>query len=94
MGNACHHAVHNILSSRVLSKSKRNKIQLCLLFCTVRMRVSNQGLRTFGPQGDKVMGGWRKLCNISASQFVLCIKYYQDHEIKEDEIGRACCTYV
>lgn len=75
-------------------KAKRIKYNFTCCFVLSEWGCLTRGLRIFGPQGDKVMGGWRKLCNISASQFVLCIKYYQDHKIKEDEIGRACCTYV
>jgi hypothetical protein len=79
-GNACYHAVQNLLSSRLLSRYVKIKIYTTIILPVVlygcetwsltlreeyRLRVfENRVLRRiFGPKGDEVTGGWRKLHN-------------------------------
>jgi hypothetical protein len=76
LGNACYHSVHNILSSRLLSRNIKTKIYKTIIFPMVlygslilreehRLRVfENRVLRRiFGPKRDEVTGDWRKLHN-------------------------------
>jgi hypothetical protein len=40
-----------------------------------------------------MVGGWRKLHNEEASQFVLLVKYNYNDRIKEDKVSKACSTH-
>jgi hypothetical protein len=78
-GNACHHSVQNLLSSRLLSKNVKVWIYETIILPVVlygcetwsltvreehKLRVfENRVLRIFGPKGGGVTGGWRKLHN-------------------------------
>jgi hypothetical protein len=78
-GNACHHSVQNLLSSRLLSKNVKVRIFKTIILPVVlygcetwsltvreehKLRVfENRVLRTFGPKSNGVTGGWRKLYN-------------------------------
>jgi hypothetical protein len=78
-GNACYHAVQNLLSSRLLSRNVKIKkktiiLPVVLYGCETwsvmlreerRLRVfENRVLRRiFGLKRDEVTGGWRKLHN-------------------------------
>jgi hypothetical protein len=74
-GNACYHSVHNLLSSRLLSKNIKIRIHKTVILPVVlygcetwsltlreehRLRVLR---RIFGPKRDEVTGDWRKLHN-------------------------------
>jgi hypothetical protein len=73
-GNACYHLIHNLLSSRLLSKDVKIRIYktVVLYECEAwsltlrdehKSRVfENRVLRIFGLM-DEVMGRWRKLQN-------------------------------
>jgi hypothetical protein len=67
-GNACYHSVQDLLSSCLLSKHL--KFRICrtiilpvVLYGSLTLRVSENRVlrRIFGPKGDEVTGGWRKL---------------------------------
>jgi hypothetical protein len=45
--------------------------------------------RIFGPKKDEVMGGWRKLHNEELHNLYPFTKYYQNDEVKENEMGRS-----
>ena len=78
-GNVCYHSVQNLLSSRLLSKNVKIKIQRTIILLVVlygcetwsltlkeerRLRKSqNRVLRIFGPKRDEVIREWRKLYN-------------------------------
>jgi hypothetical protein len=77
-GNACHHSVQNLLSSRLLSKNIKVRIYKTIILpvglygcetwsLTLREEhrlFENRVLRIiFGPKRDEVTGGWRKLHN-------------------------------
>jgi hypothetical protein len=78
-GNACHHSVQNLLSSRQLSKILKIRIYKTIILRVVlygcetwsltlreehTLRVSERVLRRiFGPKRDEVTGEWRKLHN-------------------------------
>jgi hypothetical protein len=78
-GNACYSSVQNLLSSRLLSKNVKIRIQKTIILPVVlygcetwsltlreehRLRVfENRVLRIFEPKRDEVTGGWRKLHN-------------------------------
>jgi hypothetical protein len=44
--------------------------------------------RIFGPKRDEMTRGWRKLHN----EELHFTKYNENHQVKEDYIGRACST--
>jgi hypothetical protein len=76
-GNACYHAVQNLLSSRLLSKKVEIKIYETIMLPVFyepssvtlreqyRSRVFDNRVlrRIFGPKMDRVRGGWRRLHN-------------------------------
>ena len=78
-GNACCHSVQNLLSSRLLSKNLKIKINRTIILSIVlyecetwsltlreerKLRVfENMVLRIFGPRRDEVTGEWRRLHN-------------------------------
>jgi hypothetical protein len=78
-GNACYHSVHNLLSSRLLSKNLKIRIYKTIILtvlygCEIwsltlreehRLKVfENRVLRRiFGPKKDEVTREWRKLHN-------------------------------
>jgi hypothetical protein len=66
--NACYHSVQNLLPSRLLSKNVKIRIYKSIILPAVLVWVwnliSDRVLRgIFGPKGDEVIGGWRKLHN-------------------------------
>jgi hypothetical protein len=77
-GNACYYSVHNLLSSRLISRNIKIKIYQTVIFPVVlygcetwsitlreghRMRIfENRVLRIFGPKREED-GSWRKLHN-------------------------------
>jgi hypothetical protein len=79
LGNACYHAVQNILSSHQLPENIKIKdIQNSNFACSYRCETwsvtlseehrrrvfENRALRRiFGPKRDKMTGGWRRLHN-------------------------------
>jgi hypothetical protein len=73
-GNACYHAVQNILSPCLLSKNVKIRIYKTIILpvivygyeswhLTLREEHRLRVLRIFGPKRDEVTGGWRKLLN-------------------------------
>jgi hypothetical protein len=48
--------------------------------------------RIFGPNGDEVTGGWRKLHNEELHSLYSSPNIISD-QIKEDEMGWACSTH-
>ena len=79
LGNACHHSVQNLLSSRLLSKDLKIKLYRtnfasCLYGCETwsltlreerKLRVFDNTVlrRIFGPRRGEVTGEWRRFHN-------------------------------
>jgi hypothetical protein len=74
MGNACYHSVQNLLSSHLLSKNIKIRIHKTILLPVILYGCETLSLilkekqtevvrRIFGPKGDEVQGGWRKMYN-------------------------------
>jgi hypothetical protein len=70
LGNACYHSVQNILSSRLLSKNLKIRIQQKTFFScgsygcepwSPTLREEHRLRRLFGPKRDEVTGDWREL---------------------------------
>jgi hypothetical protein len=49
--------------------------------------------RIFGPKGDEVTGGWRKLHNEELHNLYSSSKYSKSKQVKQDEMGMACSTH-
>jgi hypothetical protein len=103
-GNACYYLVHNLLSSRLISKNLKITVILPVVLygCRTwsltlreeyRLRVFENRIlrRIFGPKRKEV-GLWRKLHN---GNFIACIL----HQIllgslnQEDKLGGTCGTH-
>jgi hypothetical protein len=107
-GNTCYHSIQSLLSSHLLSKNVKIKIYKVIILPVVlywcetwsltlrehRLRVFENWVlrRIFGPKRDEVRGGWKKTAQRGASKLALFIKYNQNDQVTECEIGGACST--
>jgi hypothetical protein len=102
-GNAYYYSVHNLLSSRLITKNLKIKIHRTVILLAVlygcetwsltfreehRLRVSeNRVLRIFGPRRE-VDGLWRRLRNDELHSL-----YSSLNSVKVSEVGWTCGTY-
>jgi hypothetical protein len=84
-GHACYHSVQSLLSSLLLSKNIKIKIDEIIILLVLlhefqsftltlgeehRLRVCDDSVITkFGPNSEKVAGGWRRLHNEELHNF-------------------------
>lgn len=43
---------------------------------------------------EEVTGGSKKNVSVGSIYFLLITRYYQGHQMKEDEVGEACSMHV
>jgi hypothetical protein len=106
-GNACYHSVQDLLSSNLLSRSTKIKIDRTIILPVVlygcdtwcltlreehRLRVfENRVLRRIFGPKRNEITGEWR--RLHNEEHVLITKYYLGDQIKKNEVGGACSTY-
>jgi hypothetical protein len=61
--------------------------------CRLRVFENRVLRRIFGPEGDEVIGEWKKLHNKELNELCLLLDVIGGNQIKKNKTGGTCSTY-